>query len=269
MAGSQKEITVAPLETEAQFREAVQLQRTIWGFSETDLLPARFFVVASKVGGSVLGAFDAARLVAFCVAIPAIKPGGRAFLHSNMLGVLAGYRDFGLGRRLKLRQREYALQAGIPLIEWTFDPLELKNAYFNIERLGAVVRRHVRNQYGISSSALHAGLPTDRLTAEWWVGSARADRLCAGEPFGNPPVVDTIAVPNNASALRSTDPERVRAIQAELAERFDAAFRNGLTVVGLRRGEEAGEYLLAELPQDPPPGSAEPDKTSEQPAHEA
>ncbi len=249
MAGSEKEtIRIAPLTTDAEFRAVVQLQRTIWGFSETDLLPVRFFVVASKVGGSILGAFDRDQLVAFCLAIPAIKPGGHPFLHSNMLGVLAEYRDFGLGRRLKLRQREDALEAGIPLIEWTFDPLELKNAYFNLERLGAIVRRHVRNQYGISTSHLHGGIPTDRLTAEWWVGSERATKLCAKEPFENPPIAERIPVPTGIAALRSTDPARVRAVQEELADRFQSAFRRGLTVVGLSRGDEHSDYLLAELP---------------------
>ena len=252
MAGSEKEITVASLTTDAQFRDAVQLQRTIWGFSETDLLPVRFFVVASKVGGIILGAFDhsksdAPKMVAFCLAIPAIKPGGAPFLHSNMLGVLAEYRDFGLGRRMKIRQRELALEAGIPLIEWTFDPLELKNAYFNIERLGAIVRRHVRNQYGISTSHLHGGMPTDRLTAEWWVRSEHASKICAGQEFGNPPIVERIPVPANVGTLRTTDPALARAIQAELADRFEAAFRQDLVVVGMERGEEESAYLLAQF----------------------
>ncbi len=79
----------------------------------------------------------------------------------------------GLGRQLKLRQRDDALARGIDLIEWTFDPLELKNAYFNIERLGAIVRRYVRNQYGISTSRLHGGMPTDRCVAEWIGSRAR------------------------------------------------------------------------------------------------
>jgi predicted GNAT superfamily acetyltransferase len=250
MAGSEKEITVSELTTEAHFRGVVELQRVIWGFAEADLLPVRFFVVASKVGGSILGAFDQGRLVAFCLAIPAIKPGAKPFLHSNMLGVLAEYRDFGLGRRLKLRQREYALEAGIPLIEWTFDPLELKNAYFNLERLGAIVRRHVRNQYGISTSHLHGGIPTDRLTAEWWVGSERASRICAGEAFAKPPIAERILVPNNIGSFRTSEPARVRAVQEDIAERFENAFRKGLAVVGLERGDESGAYLLAEM-EDP------------------
>ncbi len=108
-----------------------------------------------------------------------------------MLGVLPEYRNPGLGRALKMQQKEDALARGIDLIEWTFDPLDMKNAYFNIERLGAIVRRYVRNQYGVSSSILHGGLPTDRCVAEWWIrkgaregGGRGADRGAAGHPGG-------------------------------------------------------------------------------------
>ena len=99
-----------------------------------------------------------------------------------MLGVLPEYRDAGVGRMLKLEQREDALARGIELIEWTFDPLEIKNAYFNMERLGAIVRRYVRNQYGTTTSHLHGGLPTDRCIAEWWIASRRVKAILDGQP---------------------------------------------------------------------------------------
>ena len=119
-----------------QFQEAVELQKTVWGFNDVELLPVRFFVVATKVGGQAFGAYDGQRMVGFLLAIPGLKPGGGSYLHSHMLGVLAEYRNKGVGRMLKLRQREDALARGIGLVEWTFDPLELKNAFFNMERLG-------------------------------------------------------------------------------------------------------------------------------------
>ena len=227
-------INIQPLTNEGQFRDAVELQKTIWGFEDIELLPVRFFVVATKVGGQALGAFDNGRMVAFCMAIPGLKPGGKSYLHSHMLGVLPEYRNFGLGRRLKLRQREDAIAAGIELIEWTFDPLEIKNAYFNIERLGAVVRRYVRNQYGTTTSHLHAGLPTDRCTAEWWITSERVRQVIAGEAVSKPPIVARIQV--------SADGDR-RKSQAEMADQFEAAFERGLAVVGV----EGGAYLLAEV----------------------
>ena len=112
-----------------QFTEAVQLQQDIWGFTDRELLPVRLFVVGNKIGGHLFGAYDGDRMVAFLVAIPGIKEAAQGYLHSHMMGVLPDYRNLGLGRRLKLAQREDALARRIPLVEWTFDPLELKNAF--------------------------------------------------------------------------------------------------------------------------------------------
>src|SRR5258708_9198532 len=134
-------------------------------------------------------------MIGFALAIPGLKPGGHTYLHSHIAGVLPEYRNYGIGRRLKLRQREDAIPRGIDLIEWTFDPLEIKNAYFNIERLGAVVRRFVRNQYGVTTSHLHGGLPTDRCVAEWWIASPRAKAIIAGEKFERNPVEARITIP--------------------------------------------------------------------------
>jgi predicted GNAT superfamily acetyltransferase len=248
VAGGETAIKIELLTTQEQFREAVSLQRTIWGFDEIELLPVRLFVVATKVGGHAFGAWHDGRMVAFCLAIPGLKPNGRAYLHSHMLGVLPAYRDQGIGRRLKLRQREDAVARGIELIEWTFDPLEPRNAYFNIERLGAIVRRYVRNQYGTTTSHLHGGLPTDRCIAEWWVNSERAVRVVAGEPFENPPVVERIRFPTKMAEIRREDPGHARALQAEMAGLFEASFRAGLAVVGVERTPEWDTYLLAEIP---------------------
>jgi predicted GNAT superfamily acetyltransferase len=213
---------IEALSTEQELREAVALQKTIWRFDDADLVPFRMFVVATKIGGQVLGAYMDGRMVAFCMAIPGLRPDGQVYLHSHMLGVLPEYRNAGIGRQLKLRQRDDALARGIDLIEWTFDPLELKNAYFNVQKLGAIVRRYVRNQYGVSSSALHGGLPTDRCVAEWWIR----------EPKARAAVVDRITVP--------TDINEARAVQSEIADQFERSFTRGLTVVGM----EGSSYLL-------------------------
>jgi predicted GNAT superfamily acetyltransferase len=137
---------------------------------------------------------------------------------------------------MKLHQREDALARGIDLIEWTFDPLELKNAWFNIERLGAVVRRYVRNQYGMSSSLLQGGLPTDRCTAEWWLATDRV----------HGPIAGRISYPADIAEIRRTDPARAREIQAANADLFEAAFRNSLVVTGVERGPGVTSYLLSE-----------------------
>jgi predicted GNAT superfamily acetyltransferase len=227
---------VRALTAHREFGEAVRLQRTIWGFEDVDLLPARVFVVATRIGGQVLGAFDGARMAGFCIALPGVKRDGIPYLHSHMLGVLPEYRNRGIGRALKLAQREEMLARGLDLVEWTFDPLDLKNAFFNIERLGAIARRYVHNQYGATSSPLQGGLPSDRCVAEWWL---RLPRVAA-------PATVRVPVPSNIADLRSSDPERARAIQAATSEALERAFAEGLAVIGFERTDQTGTYLLGQ-----------------------
>src|SRR4051794_19466856 len=236
-------LQIRPLETLPEFSAVVALQQEIWGFHDVELLPRRLFVVASKIGGQVLGAYDRDKLVAFCLCIPGLKPGGRSYLYSHMLGVLGPYRNTGLGRRLKLVQRDFALASGVDLIEWTFDPLEIKNAFFNVERLGAIVRRFVHNQYGTTTSHLHGGLPTDRLIAEWHLRSPRALELLSDENLPGPSKLNSaarIAVPADIAEIRTKDPERARAVQAGIGSQFDELFSKGFAVTGFERTTEFG-----------------------------
>jgi len=241
-------IEIKALIEHAEFADAVKLQQFIWGFEDIELLPVRLFVTATKIGGQAFGAFDGNRMVGFCLAIPGIKAGGRGYLHSHMLGVLKDYRDAGVGRMLKLEQRKDALSRSIDLIEWTFDPLEIKNAYFNMERLGAIVRRFVLNQYGTTSSHLHAGLPTDRCIAEWWLGHPRVEAILSrGKPEPSPTVA-RIAVPADIYTIKEADPPRAREIQKRVSEQFLENLSKGLAVTGFERTAEAGTYLFSPWP---------------------
>jgi len=244
VAGSKAVIEVRQLHLLDEFQEVLRLQQLIWGFADIELLPLRFLVVVSKVGGHVFGAFDGAEMIGFCFAIPGVKPGGRPYLHSHMLGVLPEYHNRGIGRRLKLKQREEALGRGIHLMEWTFDPLELKNAFFNIERLGAIVRRYHENQYGVTASPLHGGLPTDRCVAEWWLDSPRVKAVLAGDSLPHSDSAERISYPKQIGAVRAKDQDRAREIQMENAAKFQEAFARGLAVTGFHAGEEQGTYLL-------------------------
>ena len=239
-------IDIRPLTDRDDFKTVVKLQRQIWGFEDVDLIPLRLFVVATKIGGQVFGAFDGSRMIGFCMSIPGLKPGGETYLHSHMLGVLPDCRNRGVGRRLKMTQREDALKRGIQLIEWTFDPLEIKNAFFNMERLGAIVRRYVPNQYGTTSSPLHGGLPTDRCIAEWWIASPRVAAITTGQPFERNRIDDRIAIPSDIAAIRSGDPARAREIQKSACEHFRSAFDHGLAVIGYEKSERTGTYLLGQ-----------------------
>lgn len=227
-----------------EFEAVLNLQKIIWGFDDIDLLPLRFLVVVSKVGGHVFGAYEGQEMVGFCFAIPGIKTGGLPYLHSHMLGVLPAYHNAGIGRHLKLRQREEALERGIELIEWTFDPLELKNAFFNIERLGAIIRRYHENQYGLTASPLHGGLPTDRCIAEWWIASPRVRDILDGNREKASSQRERISYPNDIAAIRRSERDRAREIQRANGEKFQAAFAKGLAVTGFERSDEQGTYLL-------------------------
>jgi predicted GNAT superfamily acetyltransferase len=230
-----------------EFAEAVRVQQTIWGFADMDMLPLRSFVVYGKIGGQLFGAYDGDEMAGFLIAVPGIKLGPRPYLHSHMLGVLPAWRDAGIGRRLKLRQREEALGRGIELIEWTFDPLELKNAFFNLERLGAVVRQYAENQYGVTASPLHGGLPTDRCIAEWWIDSPRVRAVLAGQTVARR-TEERIVYPSDIARIRSPDPGRAREIQQANGEKFQRAFERGLAVTGFERSETEGIYLLEPWP---------------------
>jgi predicted GNAT superfamily acetyltransferase len=241
-------IEIRQLDELEEFAAVVRLQREIWGYDDVELLPQRLFVVADKIGGQVLGAFDGVKMVAFCLGIPGLKAGGKYYIHSHMLGVLPDYRNTGVGRRLKLEQRLWAINRDVELIEWTFDPLQIKNAFFNIERLGVIVRRYVHNQYGTSSSVLHGGLPTDRLVPEWWIRSPRVEAVIAGHSFTRPPTEARIAIPSNISAIIETDPAQALQIQQDIAGQFDQHFHAGLAVTGFEKTENSGTYLLGPWP---------------------
>jgi predicted GNAT superfamily acetyltransferase len=240
-------IDIRALSTNAEFADAVELQKRIWNFADIELLPVRLFVVANKVGGHSFGAYDGGRMVGFLLAIPGIKRGAEGYLHSHMLGVLPEYRDKGLGRLMKLRQRDDALARNIELVEWTFDPLEIKNAFFNMERLGAIVRRYVENQYGTTSSPLHGGLPTDRCTAEWWVASDRVKSILAGNPPDRSSIEERIEVPADIAEVRRTDPKCAREIQKTIAAQFHRHLDRRLAVVGFERSPKAGIYLFGKF----------------------
>ena len=229
-----------------EFEACLALQRQVWGFNDEDLVPTRLFIVAQKIGGQVIGAFDGEKLVAFALGIPGNR-NGHLYMHSHMLAVDPTYRNAGLGRKVKLYQRKDALDKGIELIEWTFDPLEIKNAWLNIEKLGAIVRRYTINQYGMTSSALQGGLPTDRLTAEWWLRSKRVEILLS---VGANPSVKTetaIEVPAEIYEWKASAVNRARAIEVQQRNRalFLQNFEKGLAVLGYERNAHGdGKYLL-------------------------
>jgi len=239
-------ITIRKCDSMEELQACVALQKEVWNFDDVDLVPLRMFVVSRKIGGQIIGAFDGDDLVGFAFSIPGTRS-GHAYLHSHMLAVRNSWRNHGLGRRLKLAQRDDALARGFDLIEWTFDPLEIKNAHLNLARLGAITRRYSINHYGYSSSPLQGGLPTDRLVAEWWLRSRRVVTLLDQKQPPEFQTVTRIEVPAQIYAWKASATERPRAaeVQNRNRDQFMAAFRQGLAALGYRRDEQDnGTFLL-------------------------
>lgn len=269
-----------------QCAAVVRLQAAVWG-EASDIVPASLLAVSARRGGILLGAFDDggedADPVGFVWSLPA-RRAGEWTQWSHMLGVLPAARGRGLGVALKLAQRERALAQGLDLIEWTFDPLQARNAHLNMTRLGCVASSYVENAYGSLEGPLFSGTPTDRLIAEWWIRRPHVERRVAAEqdaaagrraftaraadvadaqplivtrPGGRwaapddvvPPTARrvTIAVPAEFSEMQTAD--QALALEWRLAVRraFQAAFAGGYQAVDFYfdRQTGAGRYLLA------------------------
>lgn len=246
----------------AEYEECVRLEHAIWG--EEIAMPSAIFVVAHHTGGQVLGAFDGAasgaKMIGFTLALAGVRS-GKPFLHSHMTAVLPEFRDSGVGRRLKFFQRQDALKRGIDLVEWTFDPLELKNAHFNFERLGAVARRYIPDCYGVTASPLHGGLPTDRLVAEWWLDSARVKAILADDPMPLKNPAARIEVPTNFAAICTSDRAEAVRIQARVRAEFRKWFAKDYVATGVETRGGATEYILEPAASIaglrlPPPGES-------------
>jgi predicted GNAT superfamily acetyltransferase len=240
----------------------IELQKLIWGFEDIDIVPLPMFVVAAKVGGQVFGAFDGEQMVGFVMAVPGYRH-GHPYLHSHMAALLPEYQGQGIGRQLKLRRAD-ALDRGIKLVEWTFDPLEFRNAYFNFQRLGVIARRYVRNQYGVTSSPLHGGLPTDRLAVEWWLASSplhgglptdrlavewwldtpRVEAIIQARPAEPTGPQERIHVPNAIHEKKQSERSAALKMQAEVREQFESWFGQGYAVTGFEPDDAGGAYLL-------------------------
>ena len=234
-----------------ELAECVAMQQEVWGFSDAELVPLRIFSLAPKIGGQVVGAWDGGTLAGFAMAIPGNR-NGRPYLHSHMVAVKEGYRNIGLGRKLKLFQRDAAVARGYELMEWTFDPLEIKNSYFNLERLGAIARRYNVNQYGITNSPLQGSLPTDRLVAEWWMKSRRvATVLSAGRPTVL--IEERVDVPHEVHQWKAYPATRMKAEEVQTRNRIalQSAFARGLSCLGYEcDAERSGRFLLGRWDED-------------------
>ncbi|MCC7125865.1 MAG: GNAT family N-acetyltransferase [Acidobacteria bacterium] len=273
------DIAIRPLSTYEEYKQVLELERLVWGFSDPfDMVPPVVFTITVKRGAILLGAFDGDRMVGFSYSLVGMKDKERQVLQwSHMTGVLPAYRG-GLGLRLKLAQRDRALELGYDLIEWTFDPLQAMNAHLNVAKLGCVAEEYHRNVYGESTSALHRGTPTDRLVAQWHIAEPHVVRRLAtpvalrarasevtDAPLANRVAtvdgwrvcedmdlsIDTrrfwIEIPTGWTDLQREVPEVATTWRMQTREAFESYFARGYRVVDfvLARDGGFGRYLLA------------------------
>jgi predicted GNAT superfamily acetyltransferase len=236
-------IVVRPLHEVDEMSLGVELQRRVWNYSELDTVAEQMFVVAKESGGQVLAAFQEGMAVGFALAFAGTHH-GKIHLHSHMVGVVPEYQNQGVGRLLKLAQREDAIARGIDLIEWTFDPLQLKNAHFNLACLGAIVRRYIPNCYGRTSSPLHAGLPTDRLVAEWWIQSGRVRKVLSGKAYTPDPASARLSIPVAIREICNRNPSEGEKFQSQIREQFESHTAQGRAATSFEFNAQVGNYIL-------------------------
>jgi predicted GNAT superfamily acetyltransferase len=243
--------------THDEFAACEAMSRDIWGAAERNVVPRELLLTMQQNGGLVHGAFLATgRLVGFCFAFLGRRD-GQLRLCSHQLGVLPEFRGSGIGIALKQAQRYEALRLGYELVTWTFDPLEARNAYINLHRLGCIARLYDRDHYGVMEDELNRGLPSDRLEAEWWL--RRATPRAAGHPqvmlrvgADGAPVREDLDLSARTTALIAVPPDfqavkrasRALALRWRMESRaaFEAALAAGLIAADFRRD---GSYVMA------------------------
>lgn len=243
------EMEIRPLSTWEEYRACEELQREVWGQEFTELAPASLLKIGQRIGGVSSGAFHGGDgLVGFVFGLTGLEE-GRPVHWSHMLAVRRGFRDRGLGLRLKEHQRDRLLDRGVERVYWTFDPLVARNAHFNLERLGVRVLEYVEDMYGETGSRLHRGLGTDRFVVAWDLPAyAPPDSRDAAPRRREAAAADRVAVeiPADIHRIREDDPEAAARWRRESRRSFLRLLEEGYRVTGFRRpdGEETGRYVL-------------------------
>ncbi len=234
-----------------EYDACIRLQREVFGLPDLEISPRRHLIVSHETGGWTLGAFVEGRLVGFVHHITAVAEGDEIFGYSHMLAIAVECQNRGIGARLKWAQRARALAEGRELIRWTWEPLRARNAHFNLNRLGVVVRSYAANFYGTDyvtnpseKTGEARGIPSDRLFASWELRSPRVQALAEGREYPLPPPAAMIDIPPEWSALLRSDVEAAKREQLRVREEFLKAFAGGLVCKRFRRDPQRPQYLL-------------------------
>lgn len=238
---SESEIIIRECLSVEDFQQCIELERAIWQDDDVDIMPIRLYMILKACKAPTIGAFDSdGRLVGFVHTALALI-GKNIVYHSHLAGVIEDLRHKDIGYRLKLAQRQYAIEAGIPMIFWTFDPLQSRNAHFNINKLGAIVRRYEVNYYGEGASTIFdSGVPSDRIFAEWWITSPHVQSVLAG----NRPKFDgedRVTIPDDINRVRAQSIEDHLRYRLSARDGFQSQMAGGQIVRGFARDNDKGE----------------------------
>ena len=241
---------VREVESIDEYDSCIRLQREVFGLPDLEISPRRHLIVSRMAGGWTLGAFVEGTLVGFVHHLAAVS-GEVIFGYSHVMAVAADYQNRGVGARLKWAQRMRALSEGRDFIRWTFEPMRARNAHFNLNRLGVVVREYAVNFYGTDyvtnpaeKAAGISGMDSDRLFANWDLNSPRVKALAAGLKYPLGAADRVIEIPANFSELLKSDPETGKREQLRVREEFLKALGEGLVCCAFQRDEERPRYLF-------------------------
>lgn len=245
-------IDIREVEQVEELSQCVTLQKEVFALPDLEISPVRHLIVTKNAGGFTLGAFTAEKkLVGFVLSVPAFRGEERIF-YSHMTAVSTEFQSLGIGAKLKWAQREKALSENVKFIKWTFEPIRARNAFFNLERLGAIIKTYTPNFYGTDYSTAHQsdgnfGIDSDRLFAEWHLESEKVKKLAKGEKFFEQgKAIRTIEIPNDWNALLKSNPKKAVAEQMRVKEEFQKAFAENLICRNFERDERNPKYLLFE-----------------------
>jgi predicted GNAT superfamily acetyltransferase len=246
-----QELIIRECTTIEDFDNCVYLQREAFGLPDLEISPRRHLIVSRHAGGWTLGAFAGERMVGFVHHLAAVRD-NEIFGYSHMMAVAKDYQNHGIGAKLKWAQRAKALDEGRSFIKWTWDPMQSRNAHFNLNRLGVIVSTYADNFYGTDYDTDptqdvedRPGLQSDRLFASWSLLSPRVVTLSEGKSHAIEAAARRkIAIPAQWSSYVKQDIQKARATQARVRQEFNEAFAEGLVCAGLQRGDEWSEYLL-------------------------
>jgi predicted GNAT superfamily acetyltransferase len=247
MSGPQ--IVVRECTSVEEFQQCIDLERTVWNDTDIGIMPIRLYMISKACNAPTIGAFEASgtsggKLVGFVHTMIALMD-KHVVYHSHLAAVLEGWRHQDIGYKMKLAQREHALRAGVPLIIWTFDPLQSRNAHFNINKLGAVIRRYAVNYYGEGlSTVFDSAVPSDRLFAEWWVSSRHVESALAGVRPSMEDKSQSVSIPSDIEKVRAQSVEEHKRWRLRVREDLQRRLATGLIVRGFERESGTGRYLL-------------------------